>query len=60
VGIAPRGELEGMIAAQLLGCHNASMECYLRAMLGEQTFEGRHENLYRRTSSRGHTVFGFE
>jgi hypothetical protein len=47
VGIAPRGELEGMIAAQLLGCHNASMECYLRAMLGEQTFEGRHENLYQ-------------
>lgn len=45
VGIAPRDELEGMIAAQLLACHNASMECYRRAMLGEQTFEGRRENL---------------
>jgi hypothetical protein len=34
-----------MIAAQLLAAHNASMECYRRAMLGEQTFEGRRENL---------------
>src|SRR6476660_8625698 len=32
IGIAPRDELEGMIAAQLLACHNASMECYRRAM----------------------------
>jgi hypothetical protein len=34
-----------MIAAQLLACHNAAMKCYRRAMLGEQTFEGRRENL---------------
>src|SRR2546423_4802993 len=45
VGINPNDELEGMIAAQLVGCHNASMECYRRAMIGEQTFEGRRENL---------------
>ena len=45
VGIAPKDELEGMIAAQLVACHNASMECYRRAMIGEQTFEGRRENL---------------
>ena len=45
VGIAPRDELEGMIAAQLVACHNASMECYRRAMVGEQSFEGRRENL---------------
>jgi hypothetical protein len=25
--------------------HNAAMECYRRAMIGEQTFEGRRENL---------------
>jgi hypothetical protein len=37
--------LEGMIAAQLLACHNASMECYRRDKIGEQTFEGRRENL---------------
>jgi hypothetical protein len=45
IGIAPQGEIEGMIAAQLVACHNASMECYRRAMLGEQTFLGRRENL---------------
>jgi hypothetical protein len=45
VGIAPKDELEGMMAAQLIASHNATMECYRRAMLGEQTFEGRRENL---------------
>ena len=34
-----------MIGAQLLAAHNAAMECYRRAMIGEQTFEGRRENL---------------
>src|SRR5262244_2315403 len=43
--IAPRDEFEGMVAAQLVACHNASMECYRRAMLGEQSPEGRRENL---------------
>src|SRR5262249_44129636 len=41
IGIAPKDELEGMMAAQLIAAHNAAMECYRRAMLGEQTFEGR-------------------
>src|ERR1700730_12995078 len=45
VGIGPKDELEGMIAAQLLAAHSAAMECYRRAMFGEQTFEGRRENL---------------
>ena len=45
VGIAPRDELEGMMAAQLIAAHNAAMECYRRAMIGEQSFEGRRENL---------------
>jgi hypothetical protein len=45
VGLGPKDELEGMIAAQLIAAHNAAMECYRRAMLGEQTFEGRRENL---------------
>ena len=44
-GIGPRDELEGMMAAQLIAAHNAAMECYRRAMIGEQTFEGRRENL---------------
>ena len=33
------------MAAQLIAAHNAAMECYRRAMIGEQTFEGRRENL---------------
>jgi hypothetical protein len=45
VGIEPKDELEGMIASQLLAAHNAAMECYRRAMIGEQTFEGRRESL---------------
>ena len=44
-GIAPKDELEGMMAAQLVAAHNAAMECYRRAMIGEQTLEGRRENL---------------
>jgi hypothetical protein len=45
IGIGPKDELEGMIAAQLVSCHNATMECYRRSMLSEQTFEGRQESL---------------
>jgi hypothetical protein len=45
VGIGPKDELEGMMAAQLIAAHNAAMECYRRAMIGEQSFEGRRENL---------------
>ena len=45
IGIRPKDELEGMMAAQLIAAHNAAMECYRRAMIGDQTFEGRKENL---------------
>jgi hypothetical protein len=45
IGIAPKDELAGMMAAQLVAAHNAAMECYRRAMIGEQTFEGQRENL---------------
>ena len=45
IGIGPRDELEGMIAAQLFAAHNAAMECYRRAMIPEQLSEGRRENL---------------
>ena len=44
-GMKPGDELEGMLSAQLIAIHNASMECCRRAMLGNQTFEGRHESL---------------
>ena len=45
IGIGPKDELEAMMAAQLIAAHNAAMECYRRAMIDEQTFEGRRENL---------------
>src|SRR6266550_4363987 len=44
-GIKPNDELEGMLAAQLRASHNAAMKYYRRAMISEQTFEGRKENL---------------
>ena len=57
IGIAPKDELEGMMAAQLIAAHNAAMECYRRAMISEQTFEGRRENLTQANKlSRSFTV----
>jgi hypothetical protein len=44
-GMKPRDELEGMLIALLIASYSAAMECYRRAMLGEQTFEARRENL---------------
>ncbi|MEH2565672.1 hypothetical protein [Bradyrhizobium sp. AZCC 2289] len=43
--IGPKDEFEGMLAAQMIGAHNAAMECHRRAMLPEQPFVGRSEAL---------------
>lgn len=48
-GIEPQDEIEGMLAAQMVGLHNAAMECMRRAMIGEQTFEGRNCSLTHAT-----------
>ena len=45
IGIKPQDEIEGMIGAQLIACHNASMECYRRGMLPDQSVETRQANL---------------
>src|SRR5215213_10879394 len=45
IGIGPKDELEGMLAGQLIAAHSAAMECYRRAMLPEQPFEGWREAL---------------
>jgi hypothetical protein len=45
IGIGPKDELEGMLAAQMIAAHAASMECYRRAMLSEQPAEMRAMNL---------------
>ena len=44
-GISPESDIEGMLAAQMIGTHNAAMECLRRAMLPNQTIEGRDQNL---------------
>jgi len=44
-GTRPRDEFEGMLAAQIVATHNAAMECFSRAMIEDQPFEGRRENL---------------
>ena len=55
IGTAPRDDFEGMIAAQLIAAHNAAMECYRRAMLPDQPFEGWREQLNQAISYQGHT-----
>jgi len=45
IGIGPQDEIEGMMASQLLAAHHAAIECYRRAMISDQTFEGRRESL---------------
>ncbi|MDN3575017.1 hypothetical protein [Methylobacterium longum] len=45
VSIVPKDEIEGMLAAQMIATHSASMECYRRAMIREQGHEGRQSNL---------------
>jgi hypothetical protein len=49
MGMKPRDALEGMLIGQLIASHNAAMECYRHAMLRNQTFDGRHENLKQAT-----------
>ena len=48
-GVAPKDELEGMMAAQLIAAHNAAMECYRWAMIPQQRLEGRREYLNQAT-----------
>src|SRR5438094_386154 len=33
ISVGPKDELEGMMAAQLVAAHSATMECYRRAMI---------------------------
>ncbi len=45
IGVTPADELEGMLGAQIVAAHSAAMECYRRAMLPDQTFDGRESAL---------------
>ena len=52
--MGPRDTIEGQLMAQMIAANEAAMECYRRAALPEQTFEGRqtalgHANKLART-----------
>jgi len=49
MAVEPKDELEGMLAAQMVSIHNAAMECMRRAMIPNQSFEGRNSNLNQAT-----------
>ena len=49
IGIAPQDELEGMMAAQLIAAHAATMACYRCAMEEGASVEQRRENLNQAT-----------
>lgn len=44
-GIQPKDELEGMLAAQMIGVHNIAMRTMGLAMLDGQTFNGEQANI---------------
>jgi hypothetical protein len=44
-GIGPTDPTEAMLAAQMVASHQLAMNCYMRAMLPDQSFEARHANL---------------
>ena len=48
-GIAPQDEVEGMLAVQMVGVHNLAMAAMSRAMITDQTFEGRQAGIDQAT-----------
>lgn len=43
--IRPQDGIESMLTAQMVGIHNAALDCIRRAMLRQQSSEGRNQNL---------------
>lgn len=48
-GIQPQDEIEGMLAVQMIAVHNMAMETLKRAMVTDQTFEGKEANVNHAT-----------
>ena len=48
-GIAPKDEVEGMLAVQMVGVHNLAMAAMSRAMITDHTFEGRQAGIDQAT-----------
>jgi hypothetical protein len=45
IALTPGDEFERMLISQMIASHHAAMECYRRAMIDGQSFEGRDTNL---------------
>lgn len=43
--LPPKGAFEGKLATQMVATHEQAMECLRRAMIEQQSFEGRDLNL---------------
>ena len=43
--IKPSGAIESMLATQMVATHHAAMDCFRRAIVRDQTVEGRDQNL---------------
>jgi hypothetical protein len=48
-GIAPRDEVEGLLAVQMIGVHNVALQTMKRAMISDQTFEGKQATVNQAT-----------
>jgi hypothetical protein len=48
-GVHPKDETEAMLAIQMIGVHNVAMETLSRAMLSNQTFEGKQASVNQAT-----------
>ncbi len=44
-GMKPSDDVEGQMVAQMVATHHATMECFRRAMIPEQGFDARFQNL---------------
>ena len=59
-GIAPKDEVEGMLAVQMVGVHNLAMETLKRAMITDQSFEGKEANINQATRMLRTYIFQME
>ena len=48
-GIAPKDEIEGMLAVQMIAVHNLAMTTMSRTMISDQTFQGRQAGVNQAT-----------
>lgn len=45
LNLDPKDEIEAMMVSQMIAAHSATMECFRRAMIPEQSMQSREDNL---------------